>query len=237
MERKPLPNVETTGRTVEEAVERALQELGAKRHEVDIEVLTAGSRGMLGFILEEARVRVTLRYPLPRPAEGAFDPGGVAQEVLEKLLVGMGIPGRITRRSGPADRSGSADQPPSPEGAVYLDIRGRDLGMLIGRRGETLRSLQYLTRLITSQRLKQWVPVVVDIDGYKSRREETLSTLAQRMAEQAVLKGESMPLEPMPPHERRIVHLALRDHPGVTTQSQGEGEARRVVILPKKSEG
>lgn len=243
MERKPLPSVETTGRTVEEAVERALQELGAKRHEADIEVLTAGSRGMLGFILEEARVRVTLRYPRPRPAEGAFDPGRVAQEVLEKLLVGMGIPGRISRRSGPAersgsaDRSGSSDQPPSPEGAVYLDIQGRDLGMLIGRRGETLRALQYLTRLITSQRLKQWVPVVVDIDGYKSRREETLTTLAQRMAEQAVLKGESMPLEPMPPHERRIVHLALRDHPGVTTQSQGEGEARRVVILPKKLEG
>ncbi|MBI2845971.1 MAG: protein jag [Chloroflexi bacterium] len=223
METKPLPSVESTGRTVEEAVERGLQELGAQRYEVDIEVLTAGSRGMLGFVLEDARVRLTLRYPRPRPPEGALDPGRISQEVLEKLLVGMGIPGRITR------------QFPAKEGEpVHLDIRGRDLGILIGRRGETLRALQYLTRMITSQRLKQWVGVVVDVDGYKSRREQTLTTLAERMAEQAVLKGEEIPLEPMPPHERRIIHLALRDHPEVTTHSQGEDEDRRVVIIPKK---
>lgn len=223
MERKPLPSVEAAGKTVEEAVLKALRELAAGREEVDIEVLTTGSRGMLGFVLEEARVRVTLHYPRARPEEGGIDPGQVAQEVLEKLLVGMGIPGRITR------------QTPSQEGgAVLLDVKGRDLGILIGRRGETLRAIQYLIRLMTSHRLKQWFPVIVDVDGYKTRRERSLAELAQRMAEQVVLQGQPVSLEPMPPHERRIIHLALRDHPDVTTQSDGEDENRKVVILPKK---
>lgn len=217
---EPRPSVESSGRTVEEAIQRALKELEARRSEVEIEVLTEGSRGMLGFVLEEARVRVTLRHP--RQEGGPPDPGQVAQEVLEKLLVGMGIHGRITRLP--------SSQPDIP---AVLDIRGRDLGILIGRRGETLRALQYLTRMMTSHRLKRWVPVLVDVDSYRARRERSLTEMARRMAEQAVAQGQPVTLEPMPAHERRIIHLTLRDHPEVVSQSTGEDEDRCVVIYPK----
>jgi spoIIIJ-associated protein len=116
-----------------------------------------------------------------------------------------------------------------------LEIQGRDLGALIGRRGETLAALQYITRLIASRDLERRANIVIDVEGYKSRRELMLRRLAKRMAEQAVQRGRTVSLEPMPPHERRIIHLALRDHPNVTTESVGEGDHRKVTIIPRRS--
>src|SRR5258707_2262762 len=115
-----------------------------------------------------------------------------------------------------------------------LEIQGRDLGALIGRRGETLAALQYITRLIASRDLERRAHIVIDVEGYKARRETLLRRLAKRMAEPAVQRGRTVSLEPMPPHERRIIHLALRDNPDVTTESVGERDRRKVTIVPRR---
>jgi len=212
-------SVEASGNSIEEATEKALAELGASREEVEIQILSQGGRRLLGLGTQQARVRVTLRPPEPQE-EVAL----VAKEVLESLLGGMGIEARVSLRL--------LD---SPEGSnpIALDITGQNLGILIGRRGETLRALQYITRLIVNRRLHQWAEIIVDVEGYKKRRESSLTQLARRMADRAILLRQAVSLEPMPPHERRIIHLALRDHEKVTTESAGEGDSRKVVIFPK----
>ena len=111
---------------------------------------------------------------------------------------------------------------------------GDDLGILIGRRGQTLASLQFMVRLIVSHQTKKWVPIVVDIESYRRRRSEKLEALAERLAEQVRERGRPFTLRPMLPYERRIIHLALADYPNVTTESIGEGESRRVVIRPQR---
>jgi spoIIIJ-associated protein len=222
-------SVEVSGRTVDEAIERALEELGAARDQVETQVLTEGSRGILGLGAEEARVKVTLA----EPAEYAEEEGEelqaqrrevseIATDVLEDLLQHMGVKATVTVR----------DDAGGPALPVVLDVEGDDLGILIGRQGETLRDLQYITRLIISRKVQHWVNVLVDVGGYKRRRERVLTELALRMAERVVAEGRPVSLEPMPAHERRIVHLALRDHEFVTTESTGEGRRRKVVILP-----
>jgi spoIIIJ-associated protein len=117
---------------------------------------------------------------------------------------------------------------------LLLNLHGHDLGALIGRRGETLNNLQYLLRLMVNQRLHAWKDIVVDVDSYRQRRVEHLTQLALRSAEQVTSTGRPLALEPMPPSERRIIHLALRDYPGVVTESSGEGERRKIQILPHR---
>jgi spoIIIJ-associated protein len=116
---------------------------------------------------------------------------------------------------------------------ITLNIRGDDLGILIGRRGQTLACLQYIVRLIVSHRSEEWLSIVIDVEDYKQRRYKSLQALAYRMAERVKEKKVPFGLEPMPAYERRIIHLALADHPDVTTQSVGQDEARKVVIVPK----
>ena len=116
---------------------------------------------------------------------------------------------------------------------TVVDIHGDDLGSLIGPRGETLDALQYISRLMVGHRLQQRAYFVIDIEGYRSRREQALSRLAERMAGKAVKRGSPVTLEPMPAHERRIIHVALRNSPDGRTESTGEGKRRRVRIFPK----
>ncbi|MCL4238787.1 MAG: Jag N-terminal domain-containing protein [Anaerolineae bacterium] len=149
---------------------------------------------------------------------------GVA--TLEELLAKMEIKARVA-----VYRARSSEDEETP---WVLQIQGADLGVLIGRRGETLAALQYITRLIASRDLQRRANIVIDVEGYKARREKQLHRLARRMAEQALQIGRTVTLEPMPPYERRIIHLALRDHPQVTTQSVGEGEHRKVTIIPDR---
>ena len=118
---------------------------------------------------------------------------------------------------------------------LLLDLHGRDLGALIGRRGETLGNLQYLLRLMVNQRLHQWKNIVVDVEQYRQHRAEHLMQLALRSAEQVAKTGRPLSLEPMPPNERRIIHLALRDNASVFTESSGEGERRKIQILPRRN--
>jgi spoIIIJ-associated protein len=119
---------------------------------------------------------------------------------------------------------------------LLLNLHGRDLGALIGRRGETLGNLQYLLRLMVNQRLHQWKNIVVDVEQYRQHRADHLLQLALRSADQVATTGRPLALEPMPPNERRIIHLALRDHATVYTESSGEGERRKIQILPKRSQ-
>jgi spoIIIJ-associated protein len=217
-------SVKASGRTIEEAIESALTELGAQREEVEIQILAQGGRRLLGLGSQEARVKVTLRPKVPE-SEAAK----AAREILEQLLKGLAVEGRVSLQSPEV----SLQEAVSP---IVLDIDGPDLGILIGRRGETLRALQYVTRLIASHRLHQWADIIVDVGGYKRRREITLTELARRMAQRALDEAQAVALEPMPPHERRIIHLALKDYPGISTHSVGEGEQRKVIITPQ-SEG
>lgn len=152
----------------------------------------------------------------------------VGAETLQELLGYLQVEAKvIPKRAGAED--GEAQH-------WMLEIQGRELGALIGRRGETLAALQYITRLIASRDLERRARIVIDVEGYKSRREALLRRLAKRMADQAVQRGRTVSLEPMPPHERRIIHLALRDNPNVTTESVGEGDRRKVTIVPRRRE-
>jgi spoIIIJ-associated protein len=152
--------------------------------------------------------------------------GRVGREVLLELLERMEVEGDVIVRRSEPGRSGE-------RAPWILDVDGGDMRLLIGRRGETLNSLQYITRLIVSRRLQRRANIIVDAGGYKSRRSERLYQLARRMAEQAVQQGRAVTLEPMPPNERRIIHLALRDRDDVETRSTGEGSSRKVSIVPK----
>lgn len=149
----------------------------------------------------------------------------MAVDLLGQLVQHMGFDAQVNAAWHDADDNG--------ERYLLLDIHGHDLSPLIGRRGETLASIQYLVRLMINQRIKRWKNVVVDVEQYKERRVNQLTQLAKRMADQVTQSGRAVSLEPMPANERRIVHLALRDHPSVYTQSSGEGERRKVHIVAK----
>ncbi len=149
----------------------------------------------------------------------------LATSLLLRMLELMGVDAQVERRMVQAQ---DGETPP-----IYLNIVGNELGMLIGRHGETLASIQYLVRLMVNQKVHHWANIVVDVDGYKERRAERLQQLALRMADQVIQTGRGVSLEPMPPNERRLIHIALRDHPHVYTESTGEDDRRKVQILPK----
>jgi spoIIIJ-associated protein len=151
----------------------------------------------------------------------------ITRGALLELLTMMGLEDvQINARKAEA-APGERDTP------LVFDVRGPDVSVLIGHRGETLAALQLITRLIVGQETASRANLIIDVDGYKARREESLRGLAERLAEQAVRTNRRVVLEPMPPHERRIIHLALRDHPQVTTESIGQGDRRKVTIIPK----
>ncbi|HKZ50256.1 MAG TPA: RNA-binding cell elongation regulator Jag/EloR [Dehalococcoidia bacterium] len=210
--------IEVSAKTVEEGVAKALRQLGLDRSQVEVEVLAVGRPGLLGLGGESARVIV-------RPLAEDRSPADSAAQMLMEVLSLMGVEARVTAR--PPQSPGESQM------SCVLDIRGDDMAILIGRRGETLGSLQYLVNLIISRRFKRRVLIGVDVEGYRHRREENLQSLALRMAERVRATGQSVTLEPMPASERRIVHLALMEQSDVITQSIGEGDHRKVVIAPR----
>ncbi len=166
-------------------------------------------------------VRVTPLASMPQA-----DVAGAAKNVLEKLLELIGIEGSVTTTQAEA----VSDDSPS----ITLNITGADLGILIGRRGLTLASLQYLVRLMVSNQTKSRESILIDIEGYKERRLLALEGLARQMAEQVKIQGKPYAFEPMSSFERRIIHVTLTGDPDVTTESVGIGEGRKVIIMPKK---
>ena len=215
-----MDSIEKSAKTVDEAIELALGELGASRDEVEIVVLKEGRSGFLGIGAGGATVRVFRR----QADETVREAVSVAKEILEQLLSLMDIEAVVE------------EQEPSESGHAQfnLELKGDDLGVLIGRRGQTLASLQYLLYLMAGHRLKVHVPLTIDVEGYLERRNESLQSLALRMAERVITTGQIAVMEPMPPRERRIIHLTLKDFKGVVTQSIGEGEYRKVTIVPHK---
>jgi spoIIIJ-associated protein len=211
-----MKSIEVSAKTVEEAIEIALKELGMSRSEVQIEVLKESKPGILGLGSGEAKVRIT---PLRDISEGREEVAPIAKEVLEELLALMDVQASVSLR----EERGNGE-------SVILDVTGENLGILIGRRGETLSSLQYMVNLIVSRKLKSRSRITVDVAEYQRRRSRTLRLLALRSAELVKSLRRSITLEPMPSKERRIIHRTLRDDPEVTTQSIGEGERRRVTI-------
>ncbi|MDD5081887.1 MAG: KH domain-containing protein [Dehalococcoidales bacterium] len=150
----------------------------------------------------------------------------LARSILEKLVSLMGVVATVVPQP-----PSSEQQPEGETAPISFNILGEDLGILIGRRGWTLSCLQYIVRLIVGHQTEAWVPIMIDVEGYKQRRYESLQALAWRIAEQVKTRRVPFTLEPMSAYERRIIHLALADHPDVTTQSIGEGETRKVVVL------
>lgn len=239
-------SVNSSGKTVEEAIQAGLAELGVGRDQVQVELLSGVGDDperpvMVQLTVNEedefapAAVMPTMAHAMQpqampaasapaEPAVSAEDAPQVGKQVLETLLRGMGIRSQVVIHDDLEDEEG-------PD--FVLDIVGADLGILIGRRGETLRDLEYLARLIVTSQTKSSVRFAVDVEGYRSRRERVLRELAKRMADRVRNSRQPITLEAMPPNERRIVHMTLREHPNVKTQSIGEGERRRVMILPK----
>lgn len=258
-----VESLEVTARTVNEAIEKALVQLRLPRDQVVISVLSEGSRGILGIGQEDARILVSPREPVvaaplppPPPAPAPAQPRppqepdesevaastsvrarpqlsseqvtDLARDILDNLLSGMRVPAEVEVQPVPESARTEGFQ-------VMLDVMGTDdVGMLIGRRGETLSAIQFLTTLILAKKAGKWTKVLVDVEGYRQRREASLRGMAARIAQRVQQTRQPMALEAMPPNERRIVHLALQSHPAVTTASTGEGDQRRVVISPKR---
>jgi spoIIIJ-associated protein len=151
-----------------------------------------------------------------------------SKNVLEELLRLMDLPSKVT-----LSEEFTVIGEDGETASIGLNIEGDDLGILIGRRGQTMVSLQHIVRLIITHRMDVRIPIVIDVEGYKQRRCEGLRTLAKKLADQVRVRRVPFTMEPMSAFERRVIHLALADHPDVTTESTGEGETRKVVIIPK----
>lgn len=205
-----MRSVEKTGRTVEEAVDTALSEMGLTKDDVTIEVLLEPSRGFLGLLGgKDARVRVTPKR----------DRADMAKEFVAGLLERMGLEVAIEVR---------------PRGEVLsLDIVGDDMGLLIGRHGETLRALEFLTNLASGRGGGEVKRVLVDVSGYRKRRERELEEIAKALARRVQRTGESATTHPLDARDRRVIHVALQDDSSVSTHSEGEEPFRRVVVSPK----
>ncbi len=242
--------LEVIAPSVEEAIERGLQELGLTKKDIDVEILDEGKKGLLGLGTRQARVALKIRprseepeeqqqetalveKPEELPQESGVAPSvsdepeevSIARETINIILEKMRVDADVSVRLG--DSEGNRVQP------VLIDIEGNDLSFLIGRKAETINALQYITSLIVGRELGRWIPLQIDVQHYRQRREEELRTLARRIADQVVSTGRKQVLEPMPPNERRIIHIELRDNPHVETESIGEDPSRKVTVLPK----
>jgi len=174
------------------------------------------------------------RQPAPPPR--VYDPNraesedeAIAKAIVSELLGHMGIEAEVVATDNPSSMDSGEEDPPT----IFIDILGQDLGLLIGRRGEHLAHLQYIVNLIANKRLGDYTRVIVDVEAYRTRREESLIALAERVARQVSRSGRPIVLEPMPPNERRVVHMTLREHPEVATESNGEGQDRRITVMPR----
>ena len=207
-----MPSIEMTGKTIEEALEAAIAQLDVPPERVEVEVLEEPGRGALGLGSTAAKIRVTVLR------ENALQ----AEKILVELLEKMGIEASVEHRLEGHD-----------DGPAIIDVRGEDLGLLIGWRGDTLRALQLLVNTIVRQAMDEAEPVVIDVERYRARREDSVRELALRAGDRAKRNQERIGLDPMLAYERRAVHTALADDPDVSTESEGEGPQRRVVITPK----
>ena len=205
--------IEKTGKTVEEAIEAALAELGVGRDQVDYRVLEAPSKPLFGLLGgREAKVQVTVKK---------IEPIERGRKFLEKIATAMGLQVVISTVT--------------TDDTVTLNLHGDDLGILIGKHGQTLDALQYLTNLAANREGRDRIRFIIDVEDYRKRRADTLEQLALRLADRAKRTGERVALEPMTPHERKIIHMSLQNDTRIETYSEGEEPYRRVVIVSKRA--
>lgn len=203
-------SIEKTGKTVEEAIDKALVELQVSMDEVEVEILEMGSKGIFGLGGKEAKVRVTVGEQTEK----------IAMDFLKGVFDYLQVEPAVTVEK--------------KEDALWITLAGNNLGVIIGRRGETLDALQYLTNLVVNRKMAEKQRIILDVEGYRQTREETLKDLAGKMAAKALKMNGPLRLEPMNPHERRIIHMTLQNDERVETYSEGEEPFRRVVIKKKR---
>ena len=250
------PTLEIIAPTVEEALAQGLEQLGLSADAVSVEVLDAGTKGLFGMGGRQVRVRLTVNgpggapAPAPKPAsrvalseskgpdreaapvskpaaDASHDPTlDLTESVVSKMLFSLGFEAQVAAHFDESDRPDRR--------SIRADVRGRDLSVLIGRHTETLNAFQYIASLIVGKQAGQFVQLVVDVEGYRARREKQLRQMAQRSADQAMKMGRRVTLEPMSAAERRIIHVELQGHPAVMTESVGEEPRRKVTIVPKE---
>ena len=233
--------------SVEDAIEQGLDQLGLPRDAVTVDVLDEGKSGFLGVGNRQVRVRLSINDETPEEEkssvtqilplavegetfsddleEAKIKSERIVKNLLLKMKVKADVKSRILDPEDENDRS-----------MVLIEITGNDLSILIGRRAETLDALQYITSLMLNQDMGSWMPLMIDVQGYRFRRERQLRQLARRLADQVVQTGRKQVLEPMPANERRLIHLELRYHPFVTTESIGEEPRRKTTIFLKPKE-
>jgi len=252
-----ITTLEIIAPTVEEAIAQGLEQLGLTADAVSVQVLDTGNKGLFGLGKPQVRVRLTVNGPegeevvetessgsepepenidrapqeseIPQRTESTLETDPLldrAEDVISKLIHMMGLEAQVSAHYGDIDREDRR--------FIHVDVRGEDLSVLIGRRSETLNAFQYVASLIIGKESQQFVHLQVDVEGYRARREKQLIQMAQRMADQVAKNGRRQTLEPMPSAERRIIHIALREHPAVTTESTGEEPHRKVMILPRE---
>jgi len=251
-----MEEIVMSARTVDEAIELALKELDVDRDEAEVEILSRGKTGFLGIGSEVARVRArklgssaaapstTAEPPATTEPPTTADPpataeppatgetGETASSDTAAAAATVAV-GRILELAGVnvTKTLRAANDPES--GGPIIDLTGEDSGLLIGRRGQTLQALQFLVNMIVRKDFDD-VRVTLDVENYRQRRESSLRDMASKVAERVAQTNRSITLEPMTPADRRIIHTTLTDHPGVTTESTGEGEGRKVMVMPKR---
>jgi spoIIIJ-associated protein len=237
--------LEVIAPSVDEAVEKGLDQLGLPRDAVDVEILDEGQGGFLGIGNRQVRIRMTLMDQVdenkqevetvdfeeePEEFADEFEKAKYkALRIVKTLLAKMKVKASVSARI-------MEPEDDHDEQMVIVEITGKDLSILIGRRAETLNALQYITSLMLNQQLDHWMPLIIDVQGYRFRRERQLRQMARRAADQVVATSRKQVLEPMPPNERRIIHIELRYHPFVTTESVGEEPTRKITIFLKPKE-
>jgi len=207
-----MDTVEKTGKTVEEAVEAALRTLEADRSEVDIEIIEVGAKGFLGIGSKLAQVKITRK----------FDPERIAAAFIKEMASAMNITVNVDTKS--------------DERGMYVTLSGENMGILIGKRGQTLDAIQYLVSLAVNKGTAPYMSVTVDSENYRGRRKEILEQLAMSLARKVKSTRRSVTLEPMNTFERRIIHAKLQNDRQVSTYSEGADPYRNIVIAPKKRE-
>ncbi|WP_173918079.1 RNA-binding cell elongation regulator Jag/EloR [Halobacillus sp. Marseille-Q1614] len=204
-----MKQMTATGTTIDEAVQSALDQLQTSKDQVNVEVIDEGKKGFLGvFGTKPAIVKVSI----------VKDPVQDAESFVKEVAAQMGAPVEVATKVDGRH--------------LFMELAGEKIAMLIGKRGQTLNSLQYLVQLAVNRESDQFYTVLLDAENYRARRRETLETLANRLAEKAVRTGESIHLEPMPSYERKVIHSALQNNSKVETDSAGNDPKRHIVIHP-----
>ncbi|RXT08895.1 RNA-binding cell elongation regulator Jag/EloR [Ammoniphilus sp. CFH 90114] len=206
-----MKKVTVTAKTVDEAIALALKQLNAEKNQVTVTILEEPTKGFFGFIgARPAKLEVELK----------IDPIQEAKTFLQDILATMSVTATIEVKN--------------EKDATLLDIIGEDLGIIIGRRGQTLDSLQFLVNTVANKHSDSYLRIVLDAENYRLKRRQTLEQLADRLAHKAIKTGQVIKLEPMPSHERKVIHTFLQERKNINTYSEGQDPNRYIVIQAKK---